>query len=99
MAYTYVHLLGLASECRYINRRYKTFVVTLHCALVNGADLYVNKRRKIRHYRARSTEERRRRMPNHHFFYFARCVRKLRCYSDVILSFDWKSAVEDDGGV
>ena len=34
---------------------------TLHCALENGADLYVNERRKIRHYRARSTEERRRR--------------------------------------
>ena len=26
-----------------------------------GADLYVNERQKIRHYRARSTEERRRR--------------------------------------
>ena len=35
---------------------------TLHCALENGADLYVNKRQKIRHYRARSAEERR--MPN-----------------------------------
>ena len=33
---------------------------TLHCALENGADLYVNERQKIRHYRARSTEERRR---------------------------------------
>ena len=34
---------------------------TLHCALENGADLYVNERQKIRHYCARSTEERRRR--------------------------------------
>ena len=34
---------------------------TLHCALENGADLYVNERQTIRHYRARSTEERRRR--------------------------------------
>ena len=34
---------------------------TLHYALENGADLYVNKRQKIRHYRARSAEERRRR--------------------------------------
>ena len=58
---------------------------TLHCALENGADLYVNERQKIRHYRARSTEERRqkeevleeRRMPNCEFFYFARCVLKL----------------------
>ena len=46
-------------------RRYKTFVGTLHCALENRADLYVNERQKIRHYRARSAEERRRRMPNH----------------------------------
>ena len=30
----------------------------LHCSLENGADLYVNERQKIRHYRARSTEER-----------------------------------------
>ena len=43
---------------------------TLHCALENGADLYVNERQKIRHYRARSTEERRKRrkMPNRDFF-------------------------------
>ena len=34
---------------------------TLHCALENGADLYVKERQKIQHYRARSTEERRRR--------------------------------------
>ena len=32
---------------------------TLHCALENGADLYVNERQKIRQYRTRSTEERR----------------------------------------
>ena len=40
---------------------YKTFISTLHCAVENGADLYVNERQKIGHYRARSTEERRRR--------------------------------------
>ena len=34
----------------------------LHCALENVADLHVNERHKIRHYRARSTEERRRRI-------------------------------------
>ena len=34
---------------------------TLHCVLENGADLYVNERQKILHYRARSAEERRRR--------------------------------------
>ena len=36
----------------------------LHCALENGADLYVNERQKMGHYRARSTEERRRRKKN-----------------------------------
>ena len=35
---------------------------TLHCALENGVDLYVNERQKIQHYRARSTEGRRRRI-------------------------------------
>ena len=37
-------------------------------------------------------------MPNCDF-YFARCVRKLRYYGDVIQSFNWKSAAEHDGGV
>ena len=37
---------------------------TLHCALENGADLYVNEHQKIRHYRARSAEERIRRRKN-----------------------------------
>ena len=60
------HLFGLASECRcYLNRRYKTFVCTLRCALENVADLYVNECQKIRHYRARSEERRR---PNRDFF-------------------------------
>ena len=87
-------------------QRYKTFVSTLHCVLENGADLYVNERQKIRHYRARSTEERRRRRTIKKeeecqiaIFYFAQCVRKIALYSDVIHSFDWKSAVEHDGGV
>ena len=71
---------------------------TLHCTLENGADLYVNECQKIRHYHARSAEERRR-MPNRDiFFYFARRVRKLALYSDVIHLFDWKSAIEHDGG-
>ena len=54
---------------------------TLHCALENGADLYVNEHQTIRHYRARSTEERRRKNAKSRFFYFARCVRKLALYS------------------
>ena len=32
-------------------------------------------------------------------FNFTWCIRKLCYYSDVIHSFDWKSAVEHDGGV
>ena len=80
---------------------------TLHCALENGADLYVNKRQKIQHYRAKSAEERRRRRRRRRrkkngksrFFYFARCVRKIALYSFVIHSFDWKSAIEHNGGV
>ena len=76
---------------------------TLHCTLENGADLYVNERQKIRDYRAMSTEERRRRRKKNaksrFFFYFARCVRKLALYNDFIHYFDWKSAIEHDGGV
>ena len=37
---------------------------------------------------------RRRRMSNRDIFYFARCLCKIALYSDVIYSFDWKSAVE-----
>ena len=79
MAQYMEHLLGLASECRcQINRRYKTFVGTLHCALENGADLYVNERQKIRHSRARSAEDRRRRrMPNRDLFRAVRIIRFL----------------------
>ena len=50
---------------------------TLHCALENGADLYVNERQKIRHYRAGSTKERRR-MPNRDFFTSRSAYVKLR---------------------
>ena len=32
-------------------------------------------------------------------FYFARRVRKIALYSDLIHAFHWKSAVEHDGGV
>ena len=41
---------------------------TLHCALENGADLYVNERQKIRHCRARSAEERRKKNAKWRFF-------------------------------
>ena len=76
---------------------------TLHCALENEADLYVNER-QIRHYHARSTEERRIRRRKEEcqiaiFLLRAVCVRKFALYSDVIHSFYWKSAVEHDDGV
>ena len=71
---------------------------------------YVNERQKMRHYRARSAEERRRRRRKKKKkkkkkecqianIYFAWCIRKLALYSDVIHSFNCKSAVEHDGGV
>ena len=47
---------------------------TLHCALENGADLYVNECQKIQHYHARSADERRRRMYQIAIF-FLRAVR------------------------
>ena len=72
---------------------------TLHCALENGADLYVNECQKIRQYRARSAEERRKNAKNGDFFYYAWCVHKLHYYGNVIHSFECESAVEHDGGV
>ena len=47
---------------------------TLHCALENGADLYINNRQKIRQYRAKCTKKEEeeeleeRRMPNRYVF-------------------------------
>ena len=65
--------------------------------LENGSDLYVN-HQKIRHYCARLTKEEERRMPNLDV-YVIWCICKLCYYSDVIYSFNWKSTVEQDGGV
>ena len=63
-------------------------------------DLHVNEHQKIQHYGARSTEERRiKEECQIAIVYFVRRVRKLALYSDVIHLFDWKSAVEHDGGV
>ena len=73
---------------------------TLHCALKNGMDLHVKECQKIRHYRARSTEERRRKKKNakSRFFTSRGAYVNLR-YIAMLYSFDWKSAVEHDGGV
>ena len=82
---------------------YKTFVSTLHCALENGVDLYVNERQKIRHYRSRSTEERRRRKKNNaKSRFFTSCGAYVNCaiiHVAMLYTFDWKSAIEHDGGV
>ena len=48
---------------------------TMHCALENGANLYVNECQKIRHYRARSAEERRRKKKAKSRFFLHRAVR------------------------
>ena len=78
---------------------------TLRCALENGADLYVNERQKIRHYRVRSTEERRRRRKkkkNAKSRFFTLRGTYINCAIIAMLriySFDWKSAIEHDGGV
>ena len=60
---------------------YKTFVGTLHCALENRADYYVNECQKIRHYRIvldllkkEEELEEERRMPNRFFFFLLRVV-------------------------
>ena len=93
---------------------YKTFVSTLHCTLENGADLYVNERQKIQHYRARSTEERKRRRRRRRSK--KKKKKKKNAKSQIftspgvyvncaiiemlyIHSFDWKSAIKHDGGV
>ena len=85
---------------------------TLHCTLENGADLYVNERQKIQHYRARSTEERKRRRrrrsskkkkkKNAKSQIFTSPGVYVKCAIIAMLyihSFDWKSAIEHDGGV
>ena len=73
---------------------------TLHCALENGAGLYVNERQTIKHYRARSTEERRKKKnAKSRFFTLRGAYVNLRYIAIFIYLFDWKSAVEHDGGV
>ena len=76
---------------------------TLHCALENGADLYVNECQKIRYYRARSTEERRRKKKKNaksRFFTSRGAYVKLRYIAMLYIhSFYWKSAIENDSGV
>ena len=71
---------------------------TLHCALKNGADIYVIEHQKIRHYRARYAEERRKKkkkkeeeeeLPNRDFFTLRGAYVKLRYIAMfVIHSFD-----------
>ena len=79
---------------------------TLHCALENGADLYVNERHKIQKVCARSTKEKKKKEEKEEEEECQIGISLLRTvhmqnalYSEVIHSFDWKSAVEHDGGV
>ena len=79
---------------------------TLHCALENGADLYVNERQKIRQDCARSTKEKKKKEEKEEEEECQIGISLLRMvhmqnalYSKVIHSFDWKSAIEHDGGV
>ena len=78
-----------------------TFVGTLHCTLEKGADLYVNERQKMRHYRARSAEERRRKKECQIAIFTLRgAYVNLRYISMLYIhSFDCKSAIEHNGGV
>ena len=80
---------------------YPEAVSTLHCALEWSG--FTCKRAKEDIYdtialgllKKEELEEEERRT----IFLFARRVRKLALSGDVIHSFDWKSAVEHDGGV
>ena len=80
--------VGTGETSIYTRSSYPEAVNTLHCALENGADLHVNEHQKIRHYRARSTEERRirrrRRKKNaKSLFFTSRCGRKLALNSNL----------------
>ena len=87
-----------ALRARKWNGVVRTFVNTLHCALENGMDLYVNERQMIRHYHARSTEERRR-MPNRDFFTLRGAYVNLHYISMLYTHSILKSTLEHDGGV
>ena len=76
---------------------------TLHCTLENGVDLYVNKRQKfdtiVLGLLKEEEDEEEEEECQITIFYFMWCVHHITLYNDVIHSFDWKSAVEHDGGV
>ena len=79
---------------------YREAVSTQHSVLQYGYNLHVNELLKVRHYRARSTEEvEEEEQYQMAFFYFAWQEHKMRYYGNVIRSFYWKSAVEHDHGV
>ena len=64
---------------------------TLHCALKNGADLYVKEHQKIQHYHARSTEERRRKKDDKSYFTSRGAYVKLRCYTLIRLEISHRT--------
>ena len=69
---------------------------TLHCALENGSDLNVNERQKRYDTIEEELEEE---CQIAIFFTWRGAYVKLRYYSVAIHSFDWKSAIEHDGGI
>ena len=79
---------------------------TLHCALENGANLYVHEHQEIQHITLRrSIEERRRKKKKEEeecqITIFTSRGAYINCAIIAMLytQFDWKSAVEQDGGV
>ena len=72
---------------------------TMHCALENGADLYVNERQKYDTIVLGLLKKEEKEESQIASFYFVGCIRNFPLYSDVIHSFDWKSAIDHNSGV
>ena len=87
-------------------RSYREAVSTQHGTLEYGSDLHVNEHQKIRHCRTidlLKNKNKKNKNKNKEcqmaIFYFALSARKHCYYGYVIHSFDWKLAVEHDGGI
>ena len=63
------------------------------------SNLHVNERQKIRHYCARSTLLKNNKKECQMAIFLLRAAHVNCYYGDVIHTFNWKSAVEHDGGV
>ena len=76
-------------------RRYIDFLILLSAIFYSSIPTFCSLKKNC----FRSFRRRKKKNAKSRFFYDARCVHKLALYSDVIHIFDWKSAVEHDGGV